>query len=61
MAKTGRSVTQVKPRREQLTCRVVPKPFDNELDGGRGRQVASLMRGQSGFHGLASIGSFENT
>lgn len=37
MAKTRRSVTQVKPRREQLACRVVPQPFDTELDAGRGR------------------------
>jgi hypothetical protein len=45
VTKTRCCLTQVKPRREQLTCRVVPQPFDIELDAGRRRQVAGLMRG----------------
>ena len=49
VAKTRCGVTQVKPRREQLACRVVPQPFDIELDAGRGRQVAGLMRGPVGI------------
>ena len=49
VAKTRCCVTQVKPRREQLACRVVPQPFDIELDAGRGRQVAGLMRGPVGI------------
>src|SRR5271166_4878691 len=45
MAKTGRGVTQVEPRREQLARRVMSQPFDIQLDPGRGCQIAGLMRG----------------
>jgi hypothetical protein len=49
IAKTRRGVTQVEPRREHLTRRVVPQPFDVELDADRGGEVAGLMRGPVGI------------
>ena len=61
MAKTSRGVTQVEPRREQLARRVVPQPFDIQLDAGAAARLLALCVAQSGFHGLAPIGSFENT
>ena len=39
-----RSVAQVEAGREQLAGRVMSQSLDVELDPGRGRQIAGLMR-----------------